>query len=160
MEKDHGTTIPVLSDLCKSLSDAKEAAPLNINDTPVIVEPEEGVDLINNNCVVNRETEDVPVQVNQNTILISSDRETEEVVSGQKLKNNGKGKQECGTSRSRKKKGKKQFEKIYSLRPRKDGRTINPAGSTPETAISVEEEKKVEGRNNPVWFSLVASRTQ
>ncbi|CAH8261498.1 unnamed protein product [Arabidopsis lyrata] len=154
------------NDLCKSLSDdAKEVAPLNINDTPpVIVEPvlssdgdtEESVEPIHNKCVVNRETEEVPIQVNKKTVLISSDRDTEDN-SGQKLKSNG------ATSRSRRKKGKKPVEKSYSLRPRKDGRTINSAANntTPEVAVTVEEEKKVEGRNtNAVWFSLMPSKTQ
>ncbi|CAE5968308.1 unnamed protein product [Arabidopsis arenosa] len=159
-EKDSG------NDLCKSLTDdGKEVAPLNINDTPpLIVEPvissdgdtEESVEPIHNKCVVNREAEEVPFQVNQNNVLISSDRDREDN-SGQKLKSNG------ASSRSRRKKGKKPVEKSYSLRPRKDGRATNSAANTttPEVAVSVEEEKKVEGRNtNAVWFSLMPSKTQ
>ncbi|CAA0383389.1 unnamed protein product [Arabidopsis thaliana] len=157
--------VPKEKDLCKPIFSL--SVTLNINDTPPdIVEPEissdddteESVEPIQNKCVVNRETKEVPVQVNQNSLLISSDRDREDN-SGQKLKTNG-----AATSRSRKKKGKKPVEKSYSLRPRIGRRTVNPAAgtTTPEAPVSVEEEMKVEeGRNNnPVWFSLKPSKTQ
>ncbi|XP_010421379.2 PREDICTED: probable E3 ubiquitin protein ligase DRIPH [Camelina sativa] len=147
-------------DCIPNINDA--VVPLNMNDAAsVIVELANGVD-----CVVNRETKEVPVQENhQNTVLIKSDRDTEEV-SGQKLMNNSRGKQGCGRSRSRKEKGKQPVGNGYGsrLRPRKDGRTVPPAAvSTPEVAIPVEGEKEVERRDSPVfkpvWFKLVASTT-
>ncbi|XP_023641178.1 probable E3 ubiquitin protein ligase DRIPH isoform X2 [Capsella rubella] len=151
-------TIQGLSDL----------SPLDINSTPMIVEPgvaSNGLDSIQNNCVVNREANEVPVQVNENTILISSDRGTEEV-SGQKLKNNGKGKQECASSSrpSRNRRGDNKGmvpNNSYALRPRKDGRAATPAASsTPEALVSVETiGEVVEGpNNNGVWFKLVPLR--
>ncbi|EOA33126.1 hypothetical protein CARUB_v10016464mg [Capsella rubella] len=165
-------TIQGLSDLCKSLCDT--VAPLEINiNTPVAIEPaltsngvaSNGLDSIQNNCVVNREANEVPVQVNENTILISSDRGTEEV-SGQKLKNNGKGKQECASSSrpSRNRRGDNKGmvpNNSYALRPRKDGRAATPAASsTPEALVSVETiGEVVEGpNNNGVWFKLVPLR--
>lgn len=104
-------------------------------------------------------TEEVPSEANEKHVLVSSERDNKNEVSGEKPKNNCVENQENGSTTSAGKiSGKKGKGKAYpprALRPRKQGNM-----SSDGVSEAKEAENKDEGSNKKVWLSLIAAANQ